>query len=1063
MGVPSFFRWLSLKYPRIVSECIEHVTYHPGTKREVRTDPSGPNPNGVEYDNLYLDMNGIIHPCTHPEDRPPPKTEQEMFEAVFDYIDRIVAIVRPRKLLYLAIDGVAPRARINQQRSRRFVSAQEAEMKKNAMSKVKEEWQLAGLQLPEDADEDDEVDDADATAFDSNVITPGTPFMSRIAVALKEYVARRMETDKLWANLKIIFSDASVPGEGEHKIAEFIRVQRAQNSYNPALQHVLYGLDADLIMLGLMTHEVHFTILREEVLFGRGGRRPDNNSNTTLPNSSVAKEVTTVDAASQIDGVHLRSKVGGKKPFVFLHISILREYLENEFKADIEAEHKALVPPRGNPVEGFQYDLERVIDDFVFLCFFVGNDFLPRLPTFDIREGAVDYLIELYKTHVPQTGYITHSAGEVNFERMRNILKHAAPKETQVFQERIQREKAAEERNKRNSNPRKRSFESVEKFKSTTTAPPAPKVEELIELGSSAKKQRQEGLDPKAVATTALQKSLARIAATKAVCDEKSDEPAVQKHATLGKDEGTENQQPSDVEAKNAKMEVLPQASGKETTIPDAKAPASDAPKERNYEKDLKELLKKDEQNIVLPDDNVRLGDPGWKARYYQAKFHWAADDTKSKAKLVTSYMEGLAWVMKYYYRGCVSWTWYYPYHYAPFASDIVEANIQSSDIKFDIGVPFHPFTQLMGVMPPSSGVLVLPKCYSSLMTDPVSPILDYYPKKFKIDLNGKRFVYQGVVLLPFVDEKRLLDAISGLSSELDESERKRNSFGHSYIIAHRNSPLGKFVGSVANEGTASIVEEVAAGLTFGTVKREGCMTTGVALSATLTLPEMREHKSELLPTAPKAESSLDNFHKAEAERFGWRNAIFGPLGKEAKRLRMNRRQRLFGGGRRYHAKRFSAPPHPGYHAVNQQVQPGSSTPSGRGHQNYPYGVYQPQQYQPQRQSYVAAQPSRASNQGTYGQGTYVQSAYAPYTPVYNAGQTQYQNGTYQAPAYGSVPYAPTETNQSHYQNQQANPDLHYGMNYQSYSSTGSYGSGGRGLSGPAAANLRGRRFPRYK
>lgn len=110
---------------------------------------------------FQLDMNGIIHNCTHKdagEDVSFRLSEEEMFIRIFNYIEHLFGKIKPKQLFFMAIDGVAPRAKMNQQRARRFRTARDVEVAREKA--IKE-----GVEMPKEE------------AFDSNCITPGTLYL----------------------------------------------------------------------------------------------------------------------------------------------------------------------------------------------------------------------------------------------------------------------------------------------------------------------------------------------------------------------------------------------------------------------------------------------------------------------------------------------------------------------------------------------------------------------------------------------------------------------------------------------------------------------------------------------------------------------------------------------------------------------------------------------------------------------------------------------------------------------------------------------------------------------
>ncbi|XP_052699520.1 5'-3' exoribonuclease 2-like [Crassostrea angulata] len=716
MGVPAFFRWLSRKNPSILVHCIEEKPREVNGVK-IPVDTSQPNPNDYEFDNLYLDMNGIIHPCCHPEDKPAPKNEDEMMILIFEYIDRIFSIVRPRKLLYMAIDGVAPRAKMNQQRSRRFRASKETKEKIEEMSRLRDELTTKGFNLPPEKEKGEH--------FDSNCITPGTPFMFRLADCLRYYIHERLNNDPGWQNIKIILSDANVPGEGEHKIMDYIRKQRAQPDHDPNTKHCLCGADADLLMLGLATHEPHFTIIREE--FKPNQPRPCDLCGQL---GHEMKECMGLPKEMCGENDELPKVMGAEQEFIFIRLNILREYLERELLMDN-------LP--------FKYDFERAIDDWVFMCFFVGNDFLPHLPSLEIREGAIDRLVKLYKSCVRRTGgYLTNS-GVVNLERVQVVMSDLGEVEDEIFKRRRDTELEFRRRNKQRKEREKR-FSQGPRWTPGGQFAPQP-------VGHSHS-------GPSAVSNPRQEAARGRMDTMR---DSANKNAAAELKAMMTKDDQR----------------------GEKRKAEDQSKP-------------------NDEEEDEEPADEVRLWEDGWKDRYYSSKFGVDGSDQEFRRTVANHYVRGLCWVLRYYYQGCASWKWYFPYHYAPFASDFVNIGQLSNSFEKQT-VPFRPLEQLMGVFPAASKKH-LPVTWQRLMCDPESPIIDFYPIDFKIDLNGKKYAWQGVALLPFVDEKRLLSALEKVYPDLTDEERERNTWGSDRLFVGIRHPSysffeGLYEGELTKEG----------------------------------------------------------------------------------------------------------------------------------------------------------------------------------------------------------------------------------------------------------------------
>ena len=430
--------------------------------------------------------------------------------------------------------------------------------------------------------------------------------MAKLTQQLKYFINKKVSEDVEWQDVEVVLSGHEVPGEGEHKIMEYIRLAKAQPDYDPNVRHCLYGLDADLIMLGLLSHDPHFCLLREEVTFGRQNQK--------------------------------KSKELEHQNFYLMHLCIVREYLELEFQE--LKEPKAL---------NFAFDLERVIDDFILMAFFVGNDFLPNLPNLHINEGALALMFKVYKSVLPKgEGYI-NERGVINLERLALLLDELSDVEYRFFES--ENADANWFRGKQMAKPdvmnkgtkkgnlvlttaQREIFAQVKAYIQSPSRSNAGSVP--LNLSTKLPARDRKFVEEMAESMGLLWKT---------VINDTGDRHLQLQSPSLDADDQDDEGDGEDEEGNAAILRVLKQY--EKAPVVDVTAEEVQVDLDAKYEAKFQE----------------------WKNKYYEGKFEWGMGNEMEMTKLAENYVQGLQWVLFYYYRGVASWPWYYKYHYSPMIS----------------------------------------------------------------------------------------------------------------------------------------------------------------------------------------------------------------------------------------------------------------------------------------------------------------------------------------------------------------------------------------------------------
>ena len=360
MGIPSYFTHIVKKYRSIFKTFAKSTT---------------------KIDNLYLDCNSIIYDSVHELQKgttqfnSTPENDKLIIKKVCDKLIYYINMIGPSKTVYIAFDGVAPVAKLNQQRKRRYMSWYNNKL----ITTIKN-----GKNIGDYNDNKDNNNN-----WNTSAITPGTIFMKNLGLEIKDvFVDNKKFTSsesKFINNLNVIVSATDEPGEGEHKIYDYIRTNK---DYHSNTSTVIYGLDADLIMLTMN----HLHISDKMFLF-----RETPNFIKTVDNTLNPDELYLMDIPTFAN-------------------SIIQELSNDSTSNDTNKSSN-------------KNKNKNKITDYIFICFMLGNDFMPHFPAINIRNNGIEKLITSYKTVIGNTREsLTINNGnngqEIVWKTLRKFINH---------------------------------------------------------------------------------------------------------------------------------------------------------------------------------------------------------------------------------------------------------------------------------------------------------------------------------------------------------------------------------------------------------------------------------------------------------------------------------------------------------------------------------------------------------------------------------------------------------------------------------------------------------------